>query len=54
MRRGIGRALLAALIENFTALGFRQMVAVICDIGNAAPDWAKCRCLARIHVKTIS
>lgn len=35
-RRGIGQALLAALIESCTALGFRQMVAVIGDSGNAA------------------
>jgi L-amino acid N-acyltransferase YncA len=35
-RRGIGQALLAALIESCIALGFRQMVAVIGDSGNAA------------------
>jgi phosphinothricin acetyltransferase len=34
-RRGVGRALLAALIERCTALGYRQMVAVIGDSGNA-------------------
>ncbi|GAB4193301.1 MAG: GNAT family N-acetyltransferase [Thalassobaculales bacterium] len=34
--RGIGRALLAALLERAEALGFRQMVAVIGDSGNAA------------------
>jgi L-amino acid N-acyltransferase YncA len=35
VRRGVGRALLAALIERCTALGYRQMVAVIGDSGNA-------------------
>jgi L-amino acid N-acyltransferase YncA len=30
-RRGLGRALLAALIERATALGYRQMIAVIGD-----------------------
>jgi len=35
-RRGIGRALLAGLIERCTAAGYRQMVAVIGDSGNAA------------------
>jgi len=34
-RRGIGRTLLAALIERVTALGYRQMVAVIGDSGNS-------------------
>jgi phosphinothricin acetyltransferase len=33
-RRGIGRTLLSALIERCTALGYRQMIAVIGDIGN--------------------
>jgi L-amino acid N-acyltransferase YncA len=33
-RRGIGRALLSALIERTAALGYRQMVAVIGDSGN--------------------
>jgi phosphinothricin acetyltransferase len=32
---GVGRALLVALIERCTADGFRQMVAVIGDTGNA-------------------
>lgn len=32
--RGIGRALLGSLIERCTALGYRQMVAVIGDSGN--------------------
>ena len=35
-RSGAGKALLAALIEACTARGFRQMVAVIGDAGNAA------------------
>ncbi len=34
LRQGIGRALLAALVERCTALGYRQMVAVIGDSGN--------------------
>lgn len=34
--RGIGRALLGALVEAATAAGFRQMVAVIGDSANAA------------------
>lgn len=34
--RGLGRRLLAALIEATTALGFRRMLAVIGDSGNAA------------------
>jgi L-amino acid N-acyltransferase YncA len=33
--RGIGSALLGALIERCTALGFRQMIAVIGDSANA-------------------
>jgi len=36
MRHGIGRALLEALIARCTALGYRQMVAVIGDSANAA------------------
>lgn len=35
-RRGVGRALLATLIETCAALGYRQMMAVIGDSGNAA------------------
>ncbi|MFZ5637395.1 MAG: GNAT family N-acetyltransferase [Pseudomonadota bacterium] len=35
-RRGIGKALLEALIERCTALGHRQMIAVIGDATNAA------------------
>ena len=34
LRRGVGRALLGVLIERCTALGYRQMVAVIGDSGN--------------------
>ncbi len=34
--RGIGRKLLAELIAQCTALGFRQMIAVIGDTGNTA------------------
>ena len=36
MRRGVGRALLAALIEACTAQGYRQMIAVVGDTGNDA------------------
>ena len=35
-RRGIGKVLLVKLIETCTALGFRQMIAVIGDSGQAA------------------
>lgn len=35
-RRGVGQVLLAVLIERCAALGYRQMVAVIGDSGNAA------------------
>lgn len=34
-RRGIGRRLLADLIDKCTTLGYRQMIAVIGDSGNA-------------------
>ncbi|MDX1375483.1 MAG: GNAT family N-acetyltransferase [Burkholderiales bacterium] len=34
-RRGVGRALLAALIERATALGYRQLIAVIGDSAHA-------------------
>jgi L-amino acid N-acyltransferase YncA len=34
--QGVGRALLAALVERCAAAGYRQMVAVIGDSGNAA------------------
>jgi len=33
--KGIGKALLAVLIERCTALGYRQLIAVIGDSGNA-------------------
>lgn len=33
--KGIGRALLAALVEEVTALGYRQLIAVIGDSANA-------------------
>jgi len=36
LRQGIGRALLAAVIARCTELGYRQMVAVIGDSGNAS------------------
>ena len=35
-RRGIGKALLVKLVEACTVLGFRQMIAVIGDSGQAA------------------
>jgi L-amino acid N-acyltransferase YncA len=35
-RRGVGRVLLAALLAECAALGYRQMIAVIGDSGNAA------------------
>jgi phosphinothricin acetyltransferase len=34
--RGLGRAALAAVIGRVTALGYRQMIAIIGDSGNAA------------------
>ncbi|HEY5802335.1 MAG TPA: GNAT family N-acetyltransferase [Lysobacter sp.] len=34
--RGVGRALLQRLIDDCAALGFRQMVAVVGDVSNAA------------------
>lgn len=33
--KGIGRALLGVMVEQVTALGYRQMIAVIGDSGNA-------------------
>ena len=33
-RRGVGRALLAELVQRCTALGYRQMIAVIGDSAN--------------------
>ena len=44
-RRGIGRLLLAGLIERATALGFRQLVAVI---GDGRPDSGSVRLHERI------
>lgn len=35
IRRGVGRALLEVLVPRCTALGYRQMIAVIGDSGNA-------------------
>lgn len=35
LRRGVGRALLGAVIESCTELGYRQMIAVIGDSANA-------------------
>lgn len=35
-RRGVGRALITALIEQAAAAGYRQMVAIIGDSGNEA------------------
>jgi L-amino acid N-acyltransferase YncA len=35
LRRGVGRGLLVALVERCAAAGYRQMVAVIGDSGNA-------------------
>lgn len=35
-RRGVGRALLESLLAECAALGYRQMIAVIGDSGNAA------------------
>ena len=50
-RRGIGRALLDALIEACAALGYRQMIAVIGDSGNAASIGLHAACgFARIGV----
>jgi phosphinothricin acetyltransferase len=43
-RRGIGRALLPALVARCTAAGFRLMVAVIGDSANAASIRLHARC----------
>lgn len=43
-RRGVGAALLPALIARCTELGFRLMVAVIGDSGNAASIGLHARC----------
>ncbi len=50
-RRGVARALMIALIERCTALGFRQMIAVIGDAGNTA-SIALHRSLGFEHVAT--
>jgi phosphinothricin acetyltransferase len=42
--RGIGRQLIAALVAHATALGYRQMVAVIGDSGNAGSIGAHRAC----------
>ncbi len=43
--RGIGKALLAALVEQTAALGYRQMIAVIGDSARQAPSMALHRAL---------
>lgn len=50
-RRGVGRALMEALIARCAALGYRQMIAVIGDAGNAA-SIALHRSLGFAHVGT--
>src|ERR1700690_773600 len=49
-RRGIGHALLAALIEATAARGFRQMIAVIGDSGNQAGSIGMHEALGFRHV----
>ncbi|MFZ0065836.1 MAG: N-acetyltransferase family protein [Pseudolabrys sp.] len=49
-RRGIGHALLAALIEKAGALGFRQMIAVIGDSARQAASTALHEALGFRHV----
>src|ERR1700690_2866279 len=49
-RRGIGRALLAALIEATAARDFRQMIAVIGDSGNQAGSIGMHEALGFRHV----
>ncbi len=44
MGRGVGTGLLNALVERCTALGLRQMLAVIGDSGNAASIGVHRRC----------
>lgn len=44
MERGVGTGLLTALIERCTALGLRQMLAVIGDSGNAGSIGVHRRC----------
>ena len=49
--RGVGRALLGALVEACAVLGYRQMIAVIGDSGNAASIGLHAACgFARIGV----
>ena len=50
-RRGIGRALLAALLERVKATGFHQVMAVIGDSGNA-PSIELHRALGFRHIGT--
>ena len=50
-RRGIGRALLAALLERVKAAGFHQVMAVIGDSGNA-PSIELHRALGFRHIGT--
>ena len=57
-RRGIGKVLLERLIEACTALGFRQMIAVIGDSNQAASigvhracGFERCRQLARYRLE---
>jgi len=49
-RRGIGRALLAALVEACAASGFRQMIAVIGDSSRQAASIGLHQDLGFIHV----
>ena len=49
-RRGIGYALLAALIERAQTLGFRQMIAVIGDSARQAPSIGLHEALGFHHV----
>ena len=49
-RRGVGRALLAALIEASAACGYRQMVAVIGDSPKQGPSIALHKALGFHHV----
>jgi L-amino acid N-acyltransferase YncA len=50
--KGVGRALLAELIERSTALGYRQMIAVIGDSANANSIGLH-RSLGFIHAGTL-
>ena len=50
--KGLGKALLAALIERCTALGYRQMIAVIGDSGNT-PSIALHSSLGFVRVGTV-